>query len=53
MSLTEITEFNFDKSYILIEILQKDFETPEDLFGEFQFAYISFLIGENAESFQQ
>lgn len=53
MSITQVTEFNFDKSYILSEILQKNFERPEDFLGEFQFAYISFIIGEDFESFDQ
>lgn len=54
LSASEITENNFDKSQILIEMLQKDFEKKtNDLLGEFQFAYISFLIGESLESFEQ
>ena len=54
LSPTEITQCNFDKSCILIDLLQKNFEKKSnDLLGELQFSFISFLIGESLESFEQ
>lgn len=50
----ELTKMNFDKSAILEEILNKEYCGDfKLLFGEFQAAFINFLMGENLESFNQ
>lgn len=50
----ELTKINFDKSIILKEILKKEFENDYKLFlGEFEVAFITFLIGEMLDSFEQ
>ena len=49
-----LTKMNFDKSTILQETLQKEYDDNyKQLFGEFQAAFISFLMGESLESFTQ
>lgn len=49
-----LTKMNFDKSMILKEILQKEYQNNyKFLFGEFQAAFIAFLMGESLESFKQ
>jgi len=49
-----LTKMNFDKSTILNETLLKDYENNYKLlFGEFQVAFISFLMGESLDSFNQ
>lgn len=53
MTPAELTRHNYDKSQILADLLNKEFLKPESLFAEFQFAFVSFLIGENCESFEQ
>jgi len=45
---------NFDKSTILEDLLTKDFDNQVDiLLGELQFAFVSFLLGQNFDSFEQ
>ena len=49
-----LTKMNFDKSTILRETILKDYENDYKLlFGEFQVAFISFLMGESLDSFTQ
>ncbi|CDW90609.1 UNKNOWN [Stylonychia lemnae] len=49
-----LTQANFDKSIILQEVLEKSFQNQENsLLGEFQFAFVTFLLGENLESYDQ
>ncbi|CAG9324014.1 unnamed protein product [Blepharisma stoltei] len=49
----EITQMNFDKSFILYDLLNKDFQNPENLLGELQFSFLAFLLGDSLESFYQ
>lgn len=49
----EITKFNYDKSRIFTDLMNKEFLRTENLLAEFQFAFVSFLIAENCESFEQ
>lgn len=53
MTSQEITRINFDKSFILYNLLSQDFPNPEDLLGELQFAFIAFVFGDSLESFEQ
>lgn len=54
MQGSALTEANFDKSIILGELLKKEYDgKSENLLGELQFSFISFLLGENLESFEQ
>jgi A1 cistron-splicing factor AAR2 len=52
-----LTEANFDKTLILKEIISKldsDLSRASlNLLGEMQYAFISFVMGENLESFDQ
>ena len=49
-----ITKNNIDKSFILEELIIKEFKNNEDLIlGEFQFSFITFFIAEIYESFEQ
>lgn len=50
----QLTKMNFDKSIILKETLLKEYENNYKLlFGEFQAAFINFLMGESLDSFNQ
>lgn len=50
----ELTKINIDKSNYLYSLIQKEFNDKDnELLGEFQFSFISFLIGENYESLLQ
>lgn len=50
----QLTKMNFDKSLILEEILTKNFAgNYKLLFGEFQIAFICFLMGESLQAFEQ
>ncbi|MBD0289415.1 MAG: hypothetical protein ICV79_28955, partial [Flavisolibacter sp.] len=49
-----LTQSNMDKSGILDELILKEYNDNEDmLLGEFQYAYITFILGEVYESFEQ
>ncbi len=51
----ELTQANIDKTQILIDILKREEfskEGPKRLLGELQYAFISFVMGENLESFE-
>ncbi len=47
-----LTMMNRDKSHILQDILSK-LTSSKELLGEIQFAFTTFLLGENFESFEQ
>eukprot|EP01017_Pseudomicrothorax_dubius_P002583 TRINITY_DN10135_c0_g1_i3.p1 TRINITY_DN10135_c0_g1~~TRINITY_DN10135_c0_g1_i3.p1 ORF type:complete len:177 (+),score=35.17 TRINITY_DN10135_c0_g1_i3:67-597(+) len=50
----ELTKANLDKSELLTELLTNNFSGKhEALFGEFQFAFVAFLLGENYDGFTQ
>ncbi|KAL4437251.1 hypothetical protein ABPG75_004390 [Micractinium tetrahymenae] len=54
LSPAELTALNLDKSKVLEEILQKQFKGSEEAFlGEFQFAFLAFLVGQSLEAFAQ
>lgn len=54
LSGSALTEANFDKSLILLELLSKEYgDKYQMLLGELQYAFVSFLLGENLESFEQ
>ncbi|OMJ78819.1 hypothetical protein SteCoe_21303 [Stentor coeruleus] len=53
MSAESITLYNYDKTAILRNTIGNGFDTFEELLGEMQFAFVSFLIGENPDSFEQ
>lgn len=46
-----LTEANFDKTSILKDVISK-LGSPTALLGELQYAFVSFLVGENLESFE-
>ena len=50
---SELTLFNHDKSKILEDLLKSEFKSTESLLGELQFSFISLLLSENSESFNQ
>ena len=47
-----LTMMNLDKSAILQDVLSK-LPNFKDLLGELQFAFATFLLGENYENFEQ
>ncbi len=50
----KLTEMFMDKSSIMIELIEKEFGNDYKLlFGELQYAFITFLLGEIYESFEQ
>ncbi|KAA8530638.1 hypothetical protein F0562_005428 [Nyssa sinensis] len=50
----ELTSLNLDKTQLLESILTTDYGGAEDLLlGEFQFAFISFLMGQSLDAFLQ
>ena len=50
----EITKMNIDKSEILKNLIEKEYNNNENmLLGEFQFSFLHFLIGENYDSLLQ
>mmetsp|Transcript_33422 Transcript_33422/g.58574 ORF Transcript_33422/g.58574 Transcript_33422/m.58574 type:complete len:330 (+) Transcript_33422:10-999(+) len=53
MSAAEITQSNFDKSAILKDLFDAQFSDPNDLLGEFEVAYLAFVLGENYEGLMQ
>jgi A1 cistron-splicing factor AAR2 len=53
LSPSDLTRLNHDKTELLQDLLRKDFSSIEELLGEFQFAFVSFLLSENLESFEQ
>ncbi|XP_057524750.1 uncharacterized protein LOC130804354 [Amaranthus tricolor] len=54
ISGAELTSVNLDKSYILENILMKEYDGVEDrLLGELQFAFIAFLMGQSLDGFLQ
>eukprot|EP00347_Sterkiella_histriomuscorum_P015680 403356101 len=49
-----LTEANFDKSMILNDLLYKEYNQNSNLLlGELQFAFVTFLLGENLDSYEQ
>lgn len=53
MSPAQITASNFDKTHILLDLLHRERLTWESLLGEFQYSFISLLIGESLPGFEQ
>ena len=50
----EITKMNIDKSEILKNLIEKEYNNNENmLLGEFQFSFLHFLIGEHYDSLLQ
>jgi len=50
----ELTLYNFDKSYILESLVLAEYNGNYDEYlGEMEFAFISFLLGQSYESFEQ
>ncbi|KAI3424879.1 hypothetical protein D9Q98_008263 [Chlorella vulgaris] len=50
----ELTALNLDKSRLLEEVLAKHYKGQEAAFlGEFQFAFLAFLLGQSMEGFEQ
>lgn len=50
----ELTKNNIDKSLVVKELLLKEYNSNTDLLlGEFQYAFITFFLGEVYESFEQ
>eukprot|EP01129_Flabellula_baltica_P004926 TRINITY_DN1749_c0_g1_i2.p1 TRINITY_DN1749_c0_g1~~TRINITY_DN1749_c0_g1_i2.p1 ORF type:complete len:290 (-),score=65.80 TRINITY_DN1749_c0_g1_i2:771-1640(-) len=48
-----VTKHNLDKSVILEKLIENNFKREDELLGEFQYAFIMFLLGESYESFEQ
>ncbi|KMT18634.1 hypothetical protein BVRB_2g027630 [Beta vulgaris subsp. vulgaris] len=54
ISGAELTSVNLDKTYILENILMKEYDGVEErLLGELQFAFIAFLMGQSLDGFLQ
>lgn len=54
VTAADLTAINLDKSSALNDIITEKFKNKEALFlGEFQFAFLAFLLGESWESFEQ
>ncbi|PRW45575.1 AAR2-like protein [Chlorella sorokiniana] len=54
LSPQELTALNLDKSKVLEEVLAKHYKGDEQAFlGEFQFAFLAFLLGQSLEGFAQ
>jgi len=54
LSPQETTQLNFDKSTILLELIQKHYkEKPTEILGEVQFSFICFLLSESFDGFEQ
>lgn len=50
----ELTKLNFDKTQIVLDLIKKEYNgNYRVLFGELQYSFIKFLLGENYESFEQ
>jgi len=50
----EITKANFDKTAILRQLIEKEYKKDIKMFyGEMQFAFITFILGESVEGFEQ
>jgi len=47
-----LTFLNLDKSAMLVDLVT-GLATPKEVMGELQFAFVTFLLGENYESFEQ
>jgi hypothetical protein len=47
-----LTSVNLDKTVILKEVIAK-VGNPKDILGELQYCFITFLLGENLEAFEQ
>lgn len=46
-----LTQVNRDKTIILVDILKE--QPYQELLGELQFSFVTFLLGENLDSFEQ
>lgn len=54
ISGSDLTALNLDKTTLLESILAKNYEGQEELlFGELQFAFIAFMMGQSLEAFMQ
>jgi A1 cistron-splicing factor AAR2 len=54
LTAAQLTAANLDKSLLLEEILQTKYNNSEDEFlGEFQYAFVAFLLGHSLEGFSQ
>jgi len=54
LTATQLTAANLDKSLLLEELLTDKYKSSEDDFlGEFQFAFLAFLLGHSLEGFFQ
>jgi hypothetical protein len=49
----QITKHSIDSTYILESVLIQDGDDYESFLGEFQFSFVTFLIGQVYESFEQ
>lgn len=51
---SDLTKYHMDKSYLLHHLIETKFSHNwNELFGEFQFSFISFWLAESYESFEQ
>ena len=47
-----LTRVSLDKTLLLQELLSKSKISPLELLGEMQYAFVTFMLGENFESFE-
>jgi A1 cistron-splicing factor AAR2 len=49
-----LTEVSLDKTMILDDLIKKEYSgSTDDLLGEFQYAFTTFMLAQNFESFEQ
>lgn len=53
MSAVEITMSNFDKTMILQDFKESQYADERDILGEFEMAFLAFVLGENYEGLVQ
>ncbi|KAM3127102.1 hypothetical protein pb186bvf_020780 [Paramecium bursaria] len=50
----QLTQINFDKSEIFLQMLKKEYFDDYNIFiGEIQYSFVKFLLGEHYDSFEQ
>jgi len=49
----QLTKLYMDKTPVLMDIIQKRYTKPTDILGELQFAFITFLMGQSFDGFEQ
>ena len=52
--LETTTNINLDKTPVLMRVMANEYKnSPTGILGEIQYSFVSFLLGENLDSFEQ